>query len=117
MAKEDESKPNFKNVDSVISDKHVEYNRKKLQFQLTNMFVYDLETFNTDKIVPYANCINRFGKNSGKQYRDTTEREYEKCRKDRIVFERTNSIHEMLDHSKENPKELKINVLKIIHTY
>ena len=34
-----------------------EYKPKKAQSQLTNMIVFDLETFNTDKAVPYANCI------------------------------------------------------------
>ena len=58
-----ELKDNFKVVDSVISDIHVksfvkyEYKPKKVQSQLTNMVVYDLETFNTDRVVPYANCI------------------------------------------------------------
>ena len=58
----DELEPNFKIVDNVISDKHVksfikyEYNPKKVQSQLINMIVYDIETFNTDRAVPYANC-------------------------------------------------------------
>ena len=48
-----ELKDNFKVVDNVISDKHVEsyikYENKpeKVQSQLTNMVVYDIETFNT----------------------------------------------------------------------
>ena len=46
---ENELKPNFKVVDNVISDKRVksfiksEYKPKKVQSQLTNMVVYDLE--------------------------------------------------------------------------
>ena len=32
-------------------------NLKKVQSQLTNMIVYDIETFSTIKCVPYANCI------------------------------------------------------------
>ena len=60
-----ELKDNFKVVDNVISDKHVksyikyEYKPKKVQSQLTNMIVYDMETFSTIKCVPYANCIYR----------------------------------------------------------
>ena len=56
---EDELKPNFKVVDNVISDKHVksfikyEYNPKKVKSQLTNIVVYDLETFNKIRAVPY----------------------------------------------------------------
>ena len=37
-------------------------NLKKVQSQLTNMVVYDLETFNTDKAVAYASCIYRLSK-------------------------------------------------------
>ena len=75
-----ELKDNFKVVDNVISDKHVksyikyEYKPKKVQSQLTNMTVYDIETFSTTKCVPYANCIYRLSKISGKYYRDISER-------------------------------------------
>ena len=47
----DELKPNFKAVDYVISDKHVknfvnyDYHPKKVQSPLTNIVVYDSETF------------------------------------------------------------------------
>ena len=56
---------NFRVVDNVLSDKHVksivknEYKPKKVQSQLTNMIVYDLETFSNEKAVPYASCIHR----------------------------------------------------------
>ena len=84
--------PNFKVVDNVISDKHVKsfvkyaYEPEKVQSQLTNMIVYDIETFNTDRAVPYATRKYRLSKISGKYNRDITEREYEKIRKDCIVF-------------------------------
>ena len=39
------------------------------------MVVYDLETFNADKAVPYANCIYTLSKLSGKYNRDITQRE------------------------------------------
>ena len=67
-----ELKDNFKVVDNIVSDKDAksfikyEYAPKKVQSQLTNMFVYFIETFNSDTAVPYANCINRKGKISGK---------------------------------------------------
>ena len=53
-----ELKDNSKVVDNVISDKHVlifnkyEYKPKKVQSQLTNMIVYDIEIFSTIKCVP-----------------------------------------------------------------
>ena len=39
---------------------------KNVQFQLTNMIAYDLKTFNNDRAIPYANCIYRLRKISGK---------------------------------------------------
>ena len=50
------------------------------------MFIYDIETFNTIKCVPYAKCINKLSKISGKNNRDITEHENEKCEKGFIVF-------------------------------
>ena len=73
-------------------------NKKKVQSQLTNIIVYDLETFNNDRAIPYANCIYRLSKVSGKYNRDITDREYEKCRKDCILFKGTDSINGMLGH-------------------
>ena len=34
------------------------------------MVFYDLETYNIDKAVPYASCIYRLSKTSGKNSRD-----------------------------------------------
>ena len=67
-------KLNFNVVDNVTSDKHVksfikyQYKLKKVQSQLTNMIVYDIETFNTDRAVPFAIAIYRLSKLSGKLY-------------------------------------------------
>ena len=62
------------------------------------MIVYDRETFNTDKFVPYANCIYRLSKASGKYNRDITKQEYENYEKDFIVFKGLDNINEMLDY-------------------
>ena len=59
---EDEIKPTFKVVDNVISDKHVksfmkyDYKPKKVQSPLTNIVIYDLETFKKIRAVPYCSC-------------------------------------------------------------
>ena len=120
-----ELKDNFRVVDNVISDKHVkscikyEYKPKKVQSQLTNMIVYDIETFSTIKFVPYANCIYRLSKISGKYYRDISEKEYQKCLNDCIVFKGLDNINKMLDyvlHLKGNQKELITKLLNIIYT-
>ena len=65
---ENELKPNFKAVDNVVSDKHVksfmkyEYNPKKVKPPLTNIVVYDLESFNKNRVVPYCSCIYKISK-------------------------------------------------------
>ena len=62
------------------------------------MIVYDIEKFNTDKVVPYANCIYRLSKISGKCNRYISEKEYEKCEKGSIVFKGIHNIYELLDY-------------------
>ena len=119
-----ELKDNFKVVDNVISDKHVksyikyEYKPRKVQSQLTNMIVYDKETFSTIKCVPYANCIYRLSKisgNTGKYYRDISEIEYQKCLNDCIVFKGLDNINKMLDYVlqfKGEPKRINNKIVK-----
>ena len=124
-----ELKDNFRVVDNVISDKHVksfikyEYKPKKVQSQLTNVVVYDIETFSTIKCIPYANCIYRLSKISGKYYRDISEKEYQKCLNDCIVFKGLDNINKMLDYvlqfkgepKKINNKIVKYNLYLIAH--
>ena len=118
-------KDNFRVVDNVISDKHVksynkyEYKPKKVHSQLTNMVVYDIETFNTIKCVPYAKCIYRLSKISSKFYRDISEKEYQKCLNDCIVFNGLDNINKMLDYDlqfKGEAKKLITKLLNIIYT-
>ena len=58
-----EIKDNFEVVDNVLSDKHVksfinyDYKPKKFKYPLTNIVVYDLETFNKIRAIPYCSCI------------------------------------------------------------
>ena len=114
--KENESQPNFKVVDNVLSDKHVksfikyEYNPKEVKSPLTNIVVYDLETFKKIRVVPYCSCIYKLSKISGKYHRDISEQEYQKCPSDCVVFKGTGCINEMLDHVssfKGEPKKVK----------
>ena len=120
----EELKNNFKVVDNVISDKHVksflkyEYNPKKVKSPLTNIVVYDLETCNKNRAVPYCSCIYKLSKISGKYHRDISEQEYQKCLNDCVVFKGTDCINEMLDHVlsfKGEPKKSKIKLLNIIY--
>ena len=97
-------KQNFRTVDNVMSDKHVkrfikyEYKPKKIQSPLTNMVIYEIKTFNTIKCVPYANYIYKLSKLSGKYHRDRTEKEYQKCLNNFIVFRGLDNNNEMLDY-------------------
>ena len=72
--KEDELKPNFEVVDNVISDNNgksfikYEYNPKRVKSFLTNIVVYDLETFNKIRAVFYYSCVYKLSKISGKYH-------------------------------------------------
>ena len=50
---------------------------KNVQSPLTNIILYDLETYNKDRAVPFCSCIYKLSKVSGKYYRDITEKEYQ----------------------------------------
>ena len=121
QAIEQELKPNFKVVDNVISDKHVksfdkyDYKPKKVQSPLTNKIVFDLETFNKIRAVPYFSCIYKLGKISGKYHRDISKQEYQKCLNDCVVFEGTGCKNELLDHVsslKREPKKVRKKVIE-----
>ena len=118
-----ELKENFRVVDNVISDKHVKsyikYKKKpkKVQSQLTNMVVHDIETFNTIKYAPYATCMYRLSKLSGKFYRDISEKECQKCSNDCIVFKGLDNINKRLDGVlpfKGEPKKINSKIVKYI---
>ena len=118
---ENELKPNFKVVDNVVSDKHVkgfikyEYNPKKVKSPLTNIVVYDLETFNKSRVVPYCSCIYKLSKLSGKYHRHISEQEYQKSLNDCVVSKGTDCINEMLDHVlsfKGEPKKVKNKIVE-----
>ena len=87
------------------------------------MIVYDIETFNTDKAVPYANCIYRLSKISGKYYRDISEKENEKCERDCSVFKGLDNFNEIFDYvlqfkgeaKRFNNKIVRYNLYLIAH--
>ena len=116
-----ELKDNFEVVDNVISDKHIEsfikyeYNPKKVKSALTNIVVYDLQTFNKKRAVPYCSCIYKLSKISGKYHRDISEQEYQKCLNHCVVFKGTDCINEMLDYVlsfKREPKKIKNKIVE-----
>ena len=96
-----------------------EYTPKKVQPQLLNKNVFDIEIFSTYRVIFYSNCMYKLSKFSGNYNRDITGGEYEKCRNDCIVFKGTNCINETLDHVLEfkgQTKKLITNLLKMINT-
>ena len=46
----------------------------------------DLETFNKIRAVPYCRCIYKVSKISDKYHPDISEKEYQKCLNDCVVF-------------------------------
>ena len=94
----------FKVIDIVISDKHVksfdknEYGPKKVQSQLTNYIVFDLETYNKCRAFPYCSCTYKLSNFSGRYNLDITEKEYQKCLSDCVVLSGSGCIIELLDH-------------------
>ena len=97
----EELKNNFKDFDNVKSDKHVnsfikyEHKPKKVQSTLTNIIVYDLETFNKTRAVPYCSCIYKLSKISVKYHRDISEQEYQKCQNDCVVSKGIDCFNEL----------------------
>ena len=90
-------------------------NMNTIQSQLTNLIVYDKETFNTVKCVPYVICIYTLSKFSGIHKRDTTEKEYQNCLNDCIVFKGLNNTNKMLDYVlqfKRDSKRIRIKIVK-----
>ena len=82
-----------------------EHKPEKVQPQLNNVAVYDVEVFNTIKCVPYANCILRLGKHAGKYNRDVTQ-DNETFKND-CSFQRNYFCNELLDHVPTIKGELK----------
>ena len=72
-------------------------NLKKVQSPITTIVVYDLKTFKK-RAVPYCSCIQKLSKISGKNHRDISEHENQKCLKDCVVFKRSDCVKDMLDH-------------------
>ena len=52
--------------------------KKFTLYLITEIVVYDLETYNKDRAVPYCSCIYKLSKISGRYNRDITERNFKK---------------------------------------
>ena len=73
-------------------------NLKKVHSSITNIIVYDLETFNKVRAVPYCSCIFKLSKISGDYYRNISEKDYEKCLNDCVVVKGSDYFLMKLGH-------------------
>ena len=114
----------FKVIDNAISDKHVKtyikygYKPRKDQSPITNIVVYDLETFNNIRGFPYCCCMYKLSKLSGIYHQDITEKANQKCLYDCVVLKRFDCVNDKLDHGfsfKAEPKNFKKRLLNIIY--
>ena len=118
----EELKDNFKMIDNYVTEENVnshfkyEFIPKKIESQLTNFIVYDLETHNTDRARPYVFCFYRLSKLDGRYNRDLTKDEIDKCKKDIIAFDGDNCVEKVFDLclelKKQEYKDKKGNVLE-----
>ena len=111
-----ELKNNFKMVDNYITEENVnayfkyEFIPKKIKSHLTNFIVYDLETHNTDRAIPYNMSFYRLSKIAGRYSRDPTLEELQKSINDSIAFMGDDCINEALDYClKLKGDERKVN--------
>ena len=98
-------KDNFKKVDNYITiteenvNSHFKYEfiPQKMETHLTNFIVYGLETHNTDRARPYVFYFYRLSKLAGRNNRDLTHDERQKCKMDIIAFDGDICVEKTLD--------------------
>ena len=88
---------------------------------MTIFIVYDIETRNTDRAIPYNMTFYRLKKLAGRYNRDLTPYEMENCKKDILAFDGDTCVSNAFDFLiklKENHVKLKkLKLLIIIYNY
>ena len=98
-----ELKDTFKIVDNYLTEAIVhshykyEFIPKKIDSDLTNFIVYNIEAHNIERARTYVFCFYRLSKLAGRYDRDLTPKELEKCRKDTIALDGDNCVSQALD--------------------
>ena len=106
---------NFKYVNNKVTDANVnkfteyKFNPKKIDSQLNNVIVYDIETYNKERAIPYETYNHEEEKRAipyaigfypvskivSKWNRDLTQTEIDKCLNDISIFEGENCVPDM----------------------
>ena len=108
---------NFVTEENVISHFKYDFKPKKIESHLTNFITYDLETLKTDRARPYVVCFYRLSKLAGKNNRDLTPYELNKCENDIIPFRGDNCVTNALDFClKLKKKKEKVQKTKLLKT-
>ena len=76
--------------------------------------MYYLETFNKVRVAPFCSFTYNLCYLSGKNNRDITEKEYQKCLNDCAVFKGTGCLNEVFDHDLSFKSETKTVNNKIV---
>ena len=88
---------NFKTEENVRPHFEYKFTPEKIESLLSNFFVYDLETHNTDRAKPYCISFYRLSKIAGRYNLDLTPYELDKSKKDTVVFDGDNCVGNALD--------------------
>ena len=101
-------------VDNYITQENVdayfkyEFLPNKIESQLTNFIVYDLETYNSDRTKPYNISFYRLSKIAAKYNRVLIQDDFDRVRRDTLVFDGESCISNVLDYMLELRDERKV---------
>ena len=104
----------FITEENVISHFEYEFIPKKIEYHLTDVLVYDLETHITVRARPYCISFYRLSKLAGRYIRDLPPFELEKFKNDTFVFDGDNCVTNVLDFClklKGKPQKLKNQIV------
>ena len=91
---------NYITEENVNSHFKYEFIPKKIESNLTNFIVYDLETHNTDRAKNYKMTFYRLSKIAGRYERDPTQKELKNPITDILAFVGDNCVGNVLDFFK-----------------
>ena len=109
-----EVETNFKYINNTVTDSNVKnhkeykFNPKKVEYQTNNICVYDIETFNRDRAVPYAIGYFPVSKMGISKYnRDLTKEEIDKYLDNVRIFDGEDCITRMFEKLRDLKGEAK----------